>query len=100
MVWEFSFAHAYENIITVLHAIKMSKHTTRNIFLCSTPVQAIMFMVGANSIFTGDRLLTTANPEFDADKVRNGMTRRKDILLPSSVKIPNPWITFDLVKIF
>lgn len=32
-------------------------------------VQAMMFMAGANSIFTGDRLLTTSNPEFDADKV-------------------------------
>lgn len=31
--------------------------------------QAMMFMAGANSIFTGDRLLTTSNPEFDADKV-------------------------------
>lgn len=28
-----------------------------------------MFMAGANSIFTGDRLLTTSNPEFDSDKV-------------------------------
>ena len=28
-----------------------------------------MFMAGANSIFTGDRLLTTSNPEFDTDKV-------------------------------
>lgn len=32
--------------------------------------QAMMFMAGANSIFTGDRLLTTSNPEFDSDKVR------------------------------
>lgn len=31
--------------------------------------QAMMFMAGANSIFTGDRLLTTSNPEVDADKV-------------------------------
>eukprot|EP00752_Nemacystus_decipiens_P011875 g10531.t2 len=30
--------------------------------------QAMMFMAGANSIFTGDRLLTTSNPEFDSDK--------------------------------
>lgn len=30
--------------------------------------QAMMFMAGANSIFTGDRLLTTSNPEFDTDK--------------------------------
>ena len=30
--------------------------------------QAMCFMAGANSIFAGDKLLTTANPEFDADK--------------------------------
>ena len=26
-----------------------------------------MFLAGANSIFTGDKLLTTANPDFDED---------------------------------
>jgi biotin synthase len=30
--------------------------------------QAMMFMAGANSIFTGNTLLTTSNPEFVADK--------------------------------
>lgn len=30
--------------------------------------QALCFLAGANSIFTGERLLTTANPEFDQDK--------------------------------
>jgi biotin synthase len=29
--------------------------------------QAVMFMAGANSVFTGDKLLTTPNPAFDAD---------------------------------
>ncbi len=29
--------------------------------------QALCFMAGANSIFAGDKLLTTANPEFNAD---------------------------------
>ena len=29
--------------------------------------QTVMFMAGANSIFTGDKLLTTANPAFDED---------------------------------
>jgi len=29
--------------------------------------QAVMFMAGANSIFTGDKLLTTPNPEADED---------------------------------
>jgi len=31
--------------------------------------QAFMFLAGANSIFNGDKLLTTANPEFDADQM-------------------------------
>eukprot|EP01134_Creolimax_fragrantissima_P004735 CFRG4735T1 len=35
----------------------------------STSEQALMFMAGANSIFTGDKLLTAPNPEFDEDKV-------------------------------
>lgn len=30
--------------------------------------QALCFMAGANSIFAGDKLLTTPNPEYDADK--------------------------------
>ena len=33
----------------------------------STEEQALCFLAGANSIFAGDRLLTTANPEFDQD---------------------------------
>jgi len=33
-----------------------------------TPIeQTVMFLAGANSIFTGDKLLTTANPAFDED---------------------------------
>ena len=30
--------------------------------------QALCFMAGANSIFTGEKLLTTPNPDFNADK--------------------------------
>lgn len=30
--------------------------------------QALAFLAGANSIFTGEKLLTTANPEFDFDR--------------------------------
>ena len=30
----------------------------------SQEAQAMMFLAGANSIFTGDKLLTTANPKF------------------------------------
>jgi biotin synthase len=31
-------------------------------------IQAMCFMAGANSIFYGDKLLTTGNPEFTADR--------------------------------
>jgi biotin synthase len=30
--------------------------------------QALCFMAGANSIFTGEKLLTTPNPDFSEDK--------------------------------
>jgi biotin synthase len=33
----------------------------------SRELQALCFLAGANSIFVGNRLLTTANPEMDAD---------------------------------
>jgi biotin synthase len=33
----------------------------------SRELQALCFLAGANSIFVGSRLLTTANPELDAD---------------------------------
>lgn len=33
----------------------------------STEGQALCFLAGANSIFTGEKLLTTPNPEFDED---------------------------------
>jgi len=34
----------------------------------SEAVQALCFLAGANSIFYGDRLLTTGNPDWDADQ--------------------------------
>jgi biotin synthase len=34
----------------------------------STIEQAFCFMAGANSIFTGEKLLTTPNPDFSQDK--------------------------------
>ncbi len=34
----------------------------------SVAEQAMCFMAGANSIFAGDKLLTTPNPEYNADK--------------------------------
>lgn len=36
-------------------------------------VQAMCFMAGANSIFYGDKLLTTGNPEVDEDRALLGV---------------------------
>ena len=35
----------------------------------SEEVQALCFLAGANSIFYGDKLLTTGNPEAEQDKI-------------------------------
>ena len=35
-------------------------------------IQALCFLAGANSIFYGEKLLTTGNPEADADKALFG----------------------------
>ena len=42
--------------------------------------QALCFMAGANSIFAGEKLLTTPNPDFDTDMQmfkKLGLTPRK-----------------------
>ena len=49
--------------------------------------QAMCFMAGANSIFAGDVLLTTPNPEFDDDKAMFevlGLTSREAFKAPSA----------------
>jgi biotin synthase len=38
----------------------------------SDAVQALCFLAGANSIFYGDQLLTTGNPEVDRDRALMG----------------------------
>ena len=46
----------------------------------SVTEQALCFLAGANSIFTGEKLLTTPNPDFDQDKAMFellGLTPRK-----------------------
>ena len=46
-------------------------------------IQALCFFAGANSIFYGDRLLTTGNPDVDADRA---LFARLDLTpLPPSV---------------
>jgi len=58
--------------------------------------QAVMFLAGANSIFTGDKLLTTANPAFDEDEQMFdslglvGKRAFKNPLKPPPGHIPEP----------
>ncbi len=50
------------------------------------PVQAMCFLAGANSIFYGDKLLTTANPEAMDDRVlltKLGLKTRAEVKLSS-----------------
>jgi biotin synthase len=47
------------------------------------PVQALCFLAGANSIFYGDKLLTTGNPEVGADRALFGKLGLTPLDLPS-----------------
>jgi len=53
-------------------------------------LQALCFVAGANSIFIGDVLLTTKNPQTDRDANllgRLGMTSKLDASAPAEVQI-------------
>ncbi len=55
--------------------------------------QALCFMAGANSIFAGEKLLTTPNPDFDTDmqmfKIL-GLTARKPFKEEANCKVKEP----------
>ncbi|MBY0427324.1 MAG: biotin synthase BioB [Cytophagales bacterium] len=63
-VWEMVRMIATARIIMPKAQIRLSAGRVR----MSTEEQALCFMAGANSIFAGDKLLTTPNPQVDADK--------------------------------
>jgi biotin synthase len=53
----------------------------------SAEAQALCFMAGANSVFMGDRLLTTPNPSEDDDRAlfeRVGVRLRDDAATPEA----------------
>lgn len=54
---------AVARIIMPLSRVRLSAGRTE----MTDEAQALCFVAGANSIFTGEKLLTTANPEVDAD---------------------------------
>lgn len=63
-IWEMIRMIATARIIMPKAMVRLSAGRVR----MSTEEQALCFLAGANSIFAGDKLLTTPNPEEDADK--------------------------------
>jgi biotin synthase len=64
-VWEMVRMIATARIIMPKAMVRLSAGRVR----MSVEEQAMCFLAGANSIFAGDKLLTTPNPEVDADKL-------------------------------
>eukprot|EP00968_Pinguiococcus_pyrenoidosus_P001638 scaffold71_cov247-Pinguiococcus_pyrenoidosus.AAC.32 len=62
-VWDMSRAIATARITMPRTVVRLSAGRLE----LSHSEQALLFMAGANSIFNGDKLLTTANPELDSD---------------------------------
>ncbi len=63
-VWDMVRMIATARIIMPRAMVRLSAGRVR----MSVEEQALCFLAGANSIFAGDELLTTPNPEVDADK--------------------------------
>ena len=61
--WELIRMIATTRIVFPQSVVRLSAGRTQ----MSTEAQAMCFMAGANSIFAGDKLLTTPNPEFNED---------------------------------
>ncbi|RXK61899.1 biotin synthase BioB [Lacibacter luteus] len=62
-VWEMVRMIATARIVMPKTVVRLSAGRTE----MSLPEQALCFMAGANSIFAGDKLLTTPNPSFEDD---------------------------------
>ena len=63
-IWEMVRMIATARIIMPKAMVRLSAGRVR----MTTEEQALCFLAGANSIFAGDKLLTTPNPEVDQDK--------------------------------
>ncbi len=62
-VWEMIRMIATARILMPATMVRLSAGRTE----MTVPEQTLCFMAGANSIFAGDKLLTTPNPSFDED---------------------------------
>lgn len=65
LFWDILRTIATARIIMPKSMVRLSAGRTE----MSIAEQALCFIAGANSIFAGDKLLTTPNPEFDQDKM-------------------------------
>ncbi len=63
-IWDFVKAIAVARILMPSSMIRLSAGRLE----LSPEGQALCFLAGANSIFSGDKLLTTPNPSMDADR--------------------------------
>lgn len=63
-IWEMIRMIATARIVMPSAMVRLSAGRIR----FSMPEQALCFLAGANSIFTGEKLLTTANNDFNADQ--------------------------------
>ncbi|KAI0528963.1 hypothetical protein KFK09_001507 [Dendrobium nobile] len=64
-IWEMIRMIATARIVMPKAMVRLSAGRVK----FSIPEQALCFLAGANSIFTGDKLLTTPNNDFDADQL-------------------------------
>ncbi|GJN15580.1 hypothetical protein PR202_gb02504 [Eleusine coracana subsp. coracana] len=64
-IWEMIRMIATARIVMPKAMVRLSAGRVR----FSMPEQALCFLAGANSIFAGEKLLTTANNDFDADQM-------------------------------
>lgn len=64
-IWEMIRMISTARIVMPRAMVRLSAGRVR----FSMPEQALCFMAGANSIFTGEKLLTTPNNDFDADQL-------------------------------
>jgi biotin synthase len=62
-IWDMVRMIATTRIVIPKTVVRLSAGRTQ----MSLEGQALCFMAGANSIFAGDKLLTTPNPDFNSD---------------------------------
>lgn len=82
--FEFIRAIAIARIMMPKSMVRLSAGRSK----MSDEMQAMCFFAGANSIFYGDKLLTTDNPDEDSDNVLLAKLGMRTMDLPSSVPAP------------